>query len=327
MELVFGVEFGSTHICIYKKGDTIRREVAAIVKKYNEEKGEYEYGAFGNGIKETEGILDKDICYPVSGGVITDKQAFHELISRVFKYLFPKRKFLTSIVFYIVAECGLSVEQYNELREECYSIGVDKVFFVPSALCILRGLKLEKVRDGYYCIADMGAVASKLYIVKGNRVIDGVSIAFAGEQLNEYLKQYICSVMGYIVSDDQVEMIKKSCVSALDTDNAMVNVGCIDGDNQFVSKMFTSQDFLGVVNGFFSNICDAINTLLKKNPTYFAFVKNKELIICGGTSKFNGLKEYFLKELGMKSIVCQDNIVMTGLKYLIDGDLIGELEG
>ena len=328
MELIFGIEFGSTHITIYKKDESIRREIAVIERVKDEKTGDYIYGNYGRNLLDSDDALKENLVYPISNGVVTDKEALKELLDRIFRYSFPKRKFLASIIFYVAAECGLSVEEYNDYREVCYAIGVDKVFFVPAALCILNSLGLNNRRDGYYAIADIGADTTKFYIVKGNHVIDGLSISFAGNTLNSFIKQYAYDELNCIINDDQAVYLKLNCMSLIETDNASNNLMCLDVNRRPIEKRFTAQDFKGVMNGFFGVIADSIKKLIEKNQAYEASVKNNELILCGGTSKFYGIDRFFENTLGMRvKTNTNDDIITSGLEVLIDENRIVEVVG
>ena len=221
MKLVYGLDLGSSSIKICKKDSVIELKESSVIEKITNDDGTFSYGLAGNDIdKYYQKNQNSELIYPIKSGIVVDKDALIELLTRFFNKLIPKKSIFQKIEFYVLAECGLTVEQYNEIREICYKVGACKVSFLPSAICAIYGYDLELSQFENFCLADLGADTAKFYLCSKHSVIKGLSINCAGNAIDEFLGIHALKMENLILDKKEKEALKLNVASIMETNNA-----------------------------------------------------------------------------------------------------------
>lgn len=322
MKFVYGIDFGSSQITICEKNMGFVLSEPCLIEKIFEDDNTTKYGSVGI---EAKKIMNKTlpnsvVTSPIKNSVIVDKEAMTKLMLELFKKVVPKYKMIKpEIEFYVLAECGLSVEENSDIREICYKVGADKVTFIPSALCALYGTDKEKSFDSKFCCVDIGADTAKFYICNKNEVIQGFSVNIAGNKLNEMIDLHAKGICNVELTPKQIESLKVSILSLIESNKADMEIQCKSIDSyELVNVCFSSSGLYEIPKFYFDKYIEYINNLINEFETDRQFIMKNGLIVYGGTSKILGVKEYLEQKLKFPVLVAnKDNIALIGLMKIL----------
>ncbi|MBQ7307913.1 MAG: rod shape-determining protein [Clostridia bacterium] len=342
MEVIYGINFGSSHISICQKDLGITLKEPSLIERIFIDENKYSYGLVGY---EAKNLLlnktnnDSIVISPIKDGVIArdidgvgkeeNKKALTILLSKLYKKVMPKTILKPKTHFYVLAECGLSVQEYNEFREVCYKVGADIVTFVPSPLCAIYGMGLEKSALNYFCMLDLGADNVNIYICGKDNVIDGISLSnYSGNRISEMIDLHTRSQDNLALDQKSIEDIKVNILSLAKTDTAE----CVVQGKSLLTGMieehkYTSRDFYNLIEYYFQKYAEETIKLIQTNRSYIYSIKDNKVIVYGGGAGYTGVKEFLKERLKFDVNICTtQDIALVGLTKLFnDGKLLKKI--
>ncbi|MDD3173677.1 MAG: rod shape-determining protein [Herbinix sp.] len=324
----FGIDFGTSTIKIYKKGQGIvldERNIIAIADGKN-------IIATGNDAfdmyeKAPSNIL---VTYPVRNGVIADVANMMSLLTCFMKRISGSKHI--GAADYIVATPSdiTEVERrsfYDLIASSGLKIGRIKIVEKPIADAVGAGLDVMTARG--VMIVDIGADTTEVSILSLGGIVLSKLIPVGGNKLDEAIKGIVKKKYNLLIGDKTAENIKKKLASAFETVEASVKVFGRDVVTGLPSEMeIKSTDVFDSISEYMYSIIDAIKIILERTPPEISSdIIDSGIYITGGSAKIFALDELLHKETDLKINICPDssNTVVNGLGKIMEEQKLSSL--
>ena len=168
---------------------------------------------------------------------------------------------------------------------------------------------------------NIGGGTVNIAVVSIGEVIDGFSIGFGGNDMDNAIKNYVEAVYGHNISLLSAEKLKNQCGSLYVQDTTNLEVSGID----VISKrpqveIVNANDVLNSVEHYFNNIAISIEQILHIcTPDIIADITENGIIVFGGVANMVGLEDYLSKKLNLKVKVLEqpENSTVLGGALLL----------
>lgn len=324
----FGIDFGTSTIKIYKKGQGIvldERNIIAVSNRKN-------VIATGNDAfdmyeKAPSNIM---VTYPVRNGVIADVANMTALLNSFMKKINGSKHF--GAADYIVATPTdiTEVERrsfYDLIASSSLKVGRIKIVEKPIADAVGAGLDVMTARGDM--IIDIGADTTEVSILSLGGIVLSKLIPVGGNKLDESIKNIVKKKYNLLIGDKTAENIKKQLACALETVEGSVKVYGRDVVTGLPSEMeINSSDVYESISEYMYSIIDAIKIILERTPPEISSdIIDSGIYITGGSAKIFALDELLHKETDLKINICPDssNTVVNGLGKIMDDHNLSSL--
>lgn len=315
IELV--IELGSSNTVIYKMGNGIvLREPSLVAIK------DGKIIEVGNKAKKLSGKTDENISIvsPIDKGVIVNETICGEMLSKfldkVLDYIVP-RPF--SILFCV--QNGLNEQELLSYKNVAYSCNAKQVDFINVCKAGAYSVGFNSSNPHATISVNIGGGTVNIAVVSIGEVIDGFSIGFGGNDMDNAIKNYVEAVYGHNISLTSAEKLKNQCGSLYIQDTTNLEVSGID----VISKrpqveIVNANDVLNSVEHYFNNIAISIEQILHIcTPDIIADITENGIIVFGGVANMVGLEDYLSKKLNLKVKVLEqpENSTVLGGALLL----------
>lgn len=324
----FGIDFGTSTIKIYKKGQGIvldERNIVAIsdnktiIATGNEAFEMYE--------KAPSNI---SVTYPVRNGVIADVANMMSLL-KCFMSSISGSKHIGAADYIVATPTDITeVERrsfYDLIASSGLKIGHIKIVEKPIADAVGAGLDVMTARG--VMIVDIGADTTEVSILSLGGIVLSKLIPVGGNKLDESIKGIVKKKHNLLIGDKTAENIKKKLASAFSTVEGSVKVYGRDVVTGLPSEMeIMSSDVYEAISEYMYSIIDAIKIILERTPPEISSdIIDSGIYITGGSAKIFALDELLKKETDLKINICQDssNTVVNGLGKIMEDHKLSSL--
>lgn len=324
----FGIDFGTSTIKIYKKGQGIvldERNIIAISNKKN-------VIAIGNDAFEMYEKAPENISvtYPVRNGVIADVADMTALLTNFMKRI-SGSKHLGAADYIVATPTDITeVERrsfYDLIASSSLKVGHIKIVEKPIADAV--GAELDVMTARGVMIVDIGADTTEVSILSLGGIVLSKLIPVGGNKLDEAIKNIVKKKYNLIIGDKTAENIKKKLACALPSVEASVKVYGRDVVTGLPCEMeINSEDVYGAISEYMYSIIDAIKIILERTPPEISSdIIDSGIYITGGSAKIFALDELLRKETDLKINICQDssNTVVNGLGRIMEDHKLATL--
>lgn len=324
----FGIDFGTSTIKIYKKGQGIvmdERNIIAIAdRKAVIASGDDAYDMYE---KAPANIL---VNYPVKNGVIADVANMLALLNHFMIRISGSKK--PGGADYIVATPTdiTEVERrsfYDLIASSSLKVGNIKIVEKPIADAVGIGLDIMTARG--VMIVDIGADTTEVSILSLGGIVLSKLIPVGGNRLDEAIKNVVKRKYNLYIGDKTAENIKKKLASAIPGVQGSVKVF---GRNVMTGLPFemevNSTDVYDAISEYLFAIIDAIKIILERTPPEISSdIIDSGIYITGGSAKIFSLDELLHKETDLKINICEDsaNTVVKGLGRIMEDHKLSSL--
>lgn len=324
----FGIDFGTSTIKIYKKGQGIvldERNIIAV-------SGNKSVIAVGNEAfdmyeKAPANIL---VTYPVRNGVIADVANMMALL-KSFMMKISSSKHIGAAEYIVAAPTDITeVERrsfYDLIASSGLKIGHIKIVEKPIADAVGAGLDVMTARG--VMIVDIGADTTEVSILSLGGIVLSKLIPVGGNKLDESIKGIVKKRYNLLIGDKTAENIKKKLACAFSTVEASVKVYGRDVVTGLPTEMeINSTDVFEAISEYMYSIIDAIKIILERTPPEISSdIIDSGIYITGGSAKIFALDELLHKETDLKINICQDssNTVVNGLGRIMEDHKLSSL--
>lgn len=324
----FGIDFGTSTIKIYKKGQGIvldERNIIAIAdKKTVIASGNEAYDMYE---KAPSNIL---VTYPVRNGVIADVANMLALLNHFMFRISGSRR--PGAADYIVATPTdiTEVERrsfYDLIASSNLKVGRIKIVEKPIADAVGAGLDITTARG--VMIVNIGADTTEVSILSLGGIVLSKIIPVGGNRLDEAIKNIVKRKYNLYIGDKTAENIKKKLACAFPTVSASVKVFGRDVVSGLPTEMEVSSDNVyDAISEYLLSIIDAIKIILERTPPEISSdIIDSGIYITGGSAKIFALDELLQKETDLKINICSDsaNTVVNGLGKIMEDHKLSSL--
>ncbi len=324
----YGIDFGTSTIKIYKKGQGIvldERNIIAISKKKNVIASGNE--AFDMYEKAPSNIL---VTYPVRNGVIADVANMMALLKCFMKQINGSKKI--GAADYIVATPTdiTEVERrsfFDLIASSGLKVGRVKIVEKPIADAVGAGLDVMTARG--VMVVNIGADTTEVSILSLGGIVLSKLIPVGGNRLDEAIKGIVKKKYNLYIGDKTAENIKKKLACAFPTVEASVKVFGRDVVTGLpVDVEIKSGDVYEAISEYLYTIIDAIKIILERTPPEISSdIIDSGIYVTGGAAKIFALDELIHKETDLKINICPDssNTVVNGLGRILEDPKLSSL--
>ena len=319
MKKVLGIDLGSSSTIIYlpKKGIVYNEPTVIAINKDHGKVDSYGYLAFKQLGKAQDPIK---VIRPVQNGVINDGPAAVSFLKQVLKELkltkYAKR---ATVIFSCPSEFS-QIEQ-SALRNVARKLDCRNVqFHTSSYLSALGGIHDSAAKKAAF-VCNIGGGLTDMSVLTGGNVIISKSLNFSGRLLDEAIIRHLRKNHHLIIGTKTAEYIKMKIGSVeAFPENRLLEVSGIDLVSSLPHSVVISTSELktSLVNCL-SPLVDALTDCLELTPPEIASeLIESGLVLSGGTSLLNGLREYLENALNISVRVAMEptNTVANGMKIL-----------
>ena len=324
----FGIDFGTSTIKIYRKGQGIvldERNIIAIADRKN-------VIATGNDAFEMYEKAPSNIMvtYPVKNGVIADVANMMELLTCFMRRITGTKR-LGAADFIVATPSDITeVERrsfYDLIASSNLKAGHIKIVEKPIADAVGAGLNVMTARG--VMIVDIGADTTEVSILSLGGIVLSKLIPVGGNRLDEAIKSMVKRKYNLYIGDKTAENIKKKLACAITTVEAAVKVYGRDVVTGLPTEMeVNSNDIYEAISEYMYSIIDAIKIILERTPPEISSdIIDSGIYITGGSANIFALDELMHKETDLKINICPDsaNTVVNGLGKIMEDNKLSTL--
>lgn len=317
----FGIDFGTSTIKIYKKGQGIvldERNIIAVSNNKNVIASGND--AFDMYEKAPANIL---VTYPVKNGVIADVANMMALL-KSFMSSICGGKHIGAADYIVATPTDITeVERrsfYDLIASSGLKIGHIKIVEKPIADAVGAGLDVMTARG--VMIVDIGADTTEVSILSLGGIVLSKLIPVGGNKLDEAIKVIVKKKYNLLIGDKTAENIKKKLACAFPSVEAGVKVYGRDVVTGLPAEMeINSTDVYDAISEYMYSIIDAIKIILERTPPEISSdIIDSGIYITGGSAKIFSLDKLIHKETDLKINICPDssNTVVNGLGKIME---------
>lgn len=325
---VFGIDFGTSTIKIYRKGQGIvfnERNIIAISNKKN-------VIAVGDDAFEMYEKAPSNIkvSYPVRNGVIADVADMTALLTCFIKqYNGGKRP---GAADYIVATPTdiTEVERrsfYDLIASSDLKVGHIKIVEKPIADAVGAGLNVTNAHG--VMVVDIGADTTEISVLSLGGIVLSKLIPVGGNRFDDAIKSMVKRKYNLYIGDKTAENIKKKLASAIPEVEGSVKIFGRDVVSGLPIEMeIKSSDVYEAISEYLFAIIDSTKIILERTPPEITadFIESG-IYITGGSAKIFALDKLLHQETDLKINICPDssNTVVNGLGKIMEEPKLANL--
>ncbi len=324
----FGIDFGTSTIKIYKKGQGIvidERNIIAVSNRKN-------VIATGNEAFEMyeKAPANINVTYPVRNGVIADVANMMELLRQFIRRI-SGAGHLRGADYIVATPTDITeVERrsfYDLIASSNLKVGKIKIVEKPIADAVGAGLNVMTARG--VMVVDIGADTTEVSILSLGGIVLSKLIPVGGNRLDESIKNMVKRKYNLYIGDKTAENIKKKLGCALASVEASVKVYGRDVVTGLPTEMeVSSGDVYESISEYLYTIIDATKIILERTPPEISSdIIDSGIYITGGSAKIFALDELMHKETDLQINICPDsaNTVVNGLGRIIEDHKLSSL--
>ena len=250
---------------------------------------------------------------PLKKGVIADYKAC-EMMIRGLIDLIPQRKrrlFKPSIRMVVCVPSGATDAEMRIINDSCVHAGAKELYLIyePQAAALGMGFDVEGP-DGCM-VVDIGGGTTEIAVMSLGSIVVNMSIAVAGDALNNDIIQHMDQVHGMRISEPTAERIKMGVGAAMtdlkDPPQDMEVVGPNKTTDLPLKVNVTSKEIAQCLEKNISNIEAAILQALGQTPSeLYADIVRNGIYLTGGGALLHGLAERLSKKMTIEFHLADD---------------------
>lgn len=317
----YGIDFGTSTIKVYKKGEGIillEKNVVATIDSGKKAVaiGEKAYEMFE---KVPPSI---HVSFPLNHGVIADMQDMVALWNFMMPNLGGHRK-LKGGEFYIAVPADIT-----EVEKQAYSrilaegeYKPKRIFLIDKPVADAYGLGIDVEKTSGVLIVNIGADTTELSVISLGGIVVTKLLPYGGNWFDNQIMNYVRKEYNFVIGRRTAEIAKKSLVSAEQSDVKVKVTGrdIVKGLPGVIE--LSSQEIYPIVKDIFGVISSSVRSMLERTPPEISReITHDGLYLTGASSWITGLDKLIASETNIKTNTTKDaqKTVAKGLGYLAE---------
>ncbi|NLP34906.1 MAG: rod shape-determining protein [Clostridiales bacterium] len=324
----FGIDFGTSTIKIYKKGQGIvlnERNIIAVADRKNVIAiGDEAYDMYE---KAPSNIA---VTYPVRSGVIADVANMLTLLNQFMLHIGGGKRLGTSDYIVAVPTDITEVERrsfYELIMNSNLKVGHIKIVEKPVADAVGAGLDVMTAKG--VMVVNIGADTTEISILSLGGIVLSKLIPIGGNKLDEAIKNIVKRKYNLYIGDKTAESIKKKLACAIPQVEASAKVYGRDVVTGLPKEMEVSSDTVyESIQEYLYTIIDSIKMILERTPPEIASdIIDSGIYVTGGSAKIFSLDELIHKETELNINICPEasTTVVSGLGKIMEDAKLSSL--
>lgn len=295
-----GIDLGTANTLVYMKGkDIVIREPSVVAIQTNTKK----VLAVGEEAKKMIGRTPGNIVAirPLRDGVIADFDITQNMLKYFIRHSTQRRSLFQPRVVVCVPS-GVTEVEKRAVEEAAIHAGARDAYLIeePMAAAIGAGLPVHEATGSL--IVDIGGGTTEVAVISLGGIVTSKSIRVGGDELDEYIVNYIKREYSLMIGERTAEDIKITIGSA------NVNAKEIKMDirgRDLVSGLpktiqVNSKEIYEAMREPIYNILEAIKSTLEKTPPELAAdIMEQGIMLTGGGALLDGIDLLIKNETGM----------------------------
>ena len=315
-----GIDLGSSNIIIYNNQKGIIYNEPNVVAIDNKT------GKVINGGYLALKMLGKEnnsvsVYRPVSNGVINSISLMTLLLKFIAKEKRNKNLFKKSFLV-ISTPSELTEVNILSLKKIAKNLEARSIILKSQSILALYGSNQSQVNSRGNLIVTIGGGCSDISVTSGSDSLISKTSTFSGKKIDEAICRHIRKKHKLIIGEKTSEYIKMK-IGSLEQfpENRLLEVSGKDIITSLPSSVIISTiEIKQAIVPVISELVEAITDCLELTPSEIASdIIESGIIICGGTSILNGIREYLESNLNTTVRVLSDPSysVINGIKNFI----------
>ena len=319
MKTIFAIDFGSSNTTIYKRQYGIVLKEPTLVA-VNEEDGDMKIKEYGISAKKMFGKTDFETLFvsPVLNGIIVNFKLAQNLLAN---FLGKVKEQGERFDILFTLPCGLNEEELLNFKNLGLTVGAEKVYFAPAVLTSLLGADVNVEHANGYLSLNMGGGTVNIGICSLNSVIDGMTIGFGGNKIDEAIRIYAENCLELQISMSTAEKLKNEVGSLFDNDTTNMEINGVDERTKNPrTEVVEASQLKDTLEFYFQKVYYAIKLILNNaTPDIISDISINGIIVTGGLANIIGLENYLSKNLNLPVTIVEDptNAVIIGAGKII----------
>ena len=232
---------------------------------------------------------------PLKKGVIADYKAC-EMMIRGLIDLIPQRKrlFKPSIRMVVCVPSGATDAEMRIINDSCVHAGAKELYLIYEPQAAALGMSFDVEGPDGCMVVDIGGGTTEIAVMSHGSIVVNMSIAVAGDALNQDIIQHMDQVHGMRISEPTAECIKMGVGAAMtdlkDPPQDMEVVGPNKTTDLPLKVNVTYKEIAQCLEKNISNIEAAILQALGQTPSeLYADIVRNGIYLTGGGALLRGL--------------------------------------
>lgn len=320
---IFGIDFGTDSIKIYKKGEGIIYDQKTVIAAKNRKT----VIAIGNEAFEMDGKVPEYISvdYPVKNGVIASFDKMLSLLNCVFLDLTREYGKFKGAQFYIAIPADIT-----EVEKKAFFDLVDSSFVRPKKIRMVDKPVADAIGAGVdinhsqgIMLVDIGADTTEISVLSLGGIVLTKLLNMGGNQFDDSVIATVRRRYNLLIGRKTAEQCKKK-VATLNGNQKSMNVYGRDVVTGLPREREVDSELIkqGIAEQL-DVIVDNIKMILERTPPEIsADIYDKGIYLTGGSAKIAGLSEYIGQSVKLKVHLTADSsdAVINGLAEIMEND-------
>ena len=318
---VFGIDFGTNTIKIYRKNDGVIFDEKNIIALCNGEVMAIGDEAFEMLGKAPDNFL---VTYPVRNGVIADIANMLSLLNKAFKIIAEKSGKITGADIIVAAPNDVTeVEKRAFFDLASNSIAKPKkVRVVEKPIADAIGAGLDVMEASGVMIVDIGADTTEVSIMSLGGIVLSKLVPIGGNKFDELIINNVKKKYNLIIGNKTAETIKKKLAYAVNPEHETIKVYGRDVMTGLPTEAEIDSEFVyETISESLRSIVDAVRVILEKAPPEISSdIIDSGIYVTGGSANIKKIDELFGTETELPIKVADDaaNTVVNGLGKILE---------
>ena len=285
-----GIDLSSYQTVIFREGKGIVLEEQNRVLCETVD-GEITVQEFGN--KAVKKNSEQFVVSPILNGQVVDEN-YARLMLKSFVKRVVVDKPRATINAIVSLPCGITVEQKEKYYELMYSAGVSTIKFVPTPIADLLGCGISFTDFENCILMDIGQGVTDIAVLGKSGIVNAITINLGTNSINAAIINQIQSKFGVKIGHDSVITLKEQIGTLIPegTRNLTFTGTDVNTNVQKTIKI-ASIDIIEPLREFYQFFArNIINLLSEQDRAVIDNVINQGVIVCGGGSKIDSLKDF-----------------------------------
>ncbi|MDD6034996.1 MAG: rod shape-determining protein [Lachnospiraceae bacterium] len=328
---VFGIDFGTSVLKIYKKNEGIifdEKNAVAICDGAVKAIGNEAFEMYGRTPDNFE------VTFPVKYGVVADFANMLALLNTAFSGLADKHGKMNGAEFIVAVPSDISEVECRAFYDLLWSSSAkpkkDKVRAVHKPVANAIGAGLEVMTANGIMVVDIGAETTEIAVMALGGIVNSKKVDIGGTRLDETIITSVKKRYNLIIGNKTAELIKKELACALPPETVKtLRVFGRDVMTGLPTEAEVDSAFVyEAVEEHLHSIVDAVKIILEKTPPEIASdILDTGIYLTGGSANIKDLDKLFAKETELDIHICDNsaNTVVVGLGRILENAKYSDL--
>lgn len=318
---VFGIDFGTSTIKIYRKNEGVIFDEKNIIALCNNEVMAIGDEAFEMLGKAPDNFL---VTYPVKNGVIADIANMLSLLNKAFKNIADKSGKIAGADIIVAAPTDVTeVEKRAFFDLAASSVAKPKkVRVVEKPIADAIGSGLDVMNASGVMVVNIGADTTEISVMSLGGIVLSKLVTSGGNKFDELIISNVKKKYNLVIGHKTAETIKKKLAYAINPEHETIKVYGRDVMSGLPTEAEIDSEFVyETISESLHSIVDAVRMILEKTPPEISSdIIDAGIYITGGSANIKKIDELFAQETELEVKVAEDpaNTVVNGLGKILE---------